>query len=170
MKLSEVHHVAITVSDLDRSIAFYRDGLGLRVTLDTTLEGDRIERQLRLARGARTRSVYLQGDRLIGQVELLLFDPPAPVRTGAKRPGDPGVFLICFEVLEGEVEQIHQRLTASGARCFASPAASALPNYGTIESFIVEDPDGLLIEIVRLPSRDEIRAVRQASQPPPGEL
>jgi len=36
-RISEIHHVALTVSDLDRSIAFYQDVLGFRQTLEAAL-------------------------------------------------------------------------------------------------------------------------------------
>ena len=34
MSISEIHHVALTVSDIERSAAFYRDALGFRKVLD----------------------------------------------------------------------------------------------------------------------------------------
>ena len=37
MAISEIHHVALAVSDMERSIAFYRDILGFRKTLDMPL-------------------------------------------------------------------------------------------------------------------------------------
>ena len=46
---------------------------------------------------------------------------------------------------------------------FSVPSRSVLDNYGPIEVFIVEDPDGMLIEFVALPSREEIKAFRAAS-------
>ncbi len=36
MELRAIHHVAVTVADLDRSIAFYCDTLGLPLTLEPT--------------------------------------------------------------------------------------------------------------------------------------
>src|ERR1700694_6093805 len=37
MTVPRIHHVGITVSDLDRALGFYRDLLGLRVLADSTL-------------------------------------------------------------------------------------------------------------------------------------
>jgi lactoylglutathione lyase len=162
VKLSEIHHVAISVSDMERSIAFYRDALGMRTTLQMPVEGEHVERQLRLRPGTKGRSVYLQGPSRIGQVELIQFDPPPDQVSLPKRPGDPGAFLLAIEVLEGEVQEIFERATALGAPVYAEVSNSDLVNYGMITSFIVEDPDGLLIEIIRLPTREEIIPPRAA--------
>ncbi len=39
MAFSEVHHVALTVSDMDQSLAFFCELLGFRKTLDMQLSG-----------------------------------------------------------------------------------------------------------------------------------
>jgi catechol-2,3-dioxygenase len=49
--ISEIHHVAIAVSDMERSVAFYRDILGFRKTLDMPLNSPCLERLLRLRPG-----------------------------------------------------------------------------------------------------------------------
>jgi catechol 2,3-dioxygenase-like lactoylglutathione lyase family enzyme len=49
--ISEIHHVALAVSDMERSIAFYRDILGFRKTLDMPLGSPSLARLLRLRPG-----------------------------------------------------------------------------------------------------------------------
>ena len=63
---SHVHHVHLFASDLERSIAFYRDCLGAEVALDTVLAG--------------VRNVFLR----IGRGRIHLYDqPPRDAGRGA---------------------------------------------------------------------------------------
>jgi catechol 2,3-dioxygenase-like lactoylglutathione lyase family enzyme len=49
--VSEIHHVAVSVTDLERSIPFYRDGIGLRMTLDMRVGNETMPARLRVPGG-----------------------------------------------------------------------------------------------------------------------
>ncbi len=162
--VGEIHHLTVGVSDMDAAIAFYRDGLGLRKTLDTEVDGDQFERLLRLPNGSRARTVFLQGPSRVGQIELVHWQVPGGESTPVRRPGGVGFVVVSFSVSHDDIWPIHARLVERGDAVWSDPEPSELDGYGTIHAFIVEDPDGNMIEIVSLPSDEQIRALRDAPE------
>ena len=166
MSISEIHHVALAVSDMERSVAFYRDILGFRKTLDMPLGSSSLERLLRLRPGTTGRSVIMQqGLSLVGEVELVQFSPAPSMPTPPKGAGGLGAFLLSFEVRGEELAAVYQRLLQTGISCYSEPQELELSKYGRIRAVVFEDPDGQLIELVQLPSASEIRSAREAASP-----
>ena len=171
MAISEIHHVALAVSNMERSIAFYRDILGFRKTLDMPLGSPSLDRLLRMRPGTTGRSVILQqGLSTIGEVELVQFSPPPTTPTPVKGAGGLGAFLLSFEVRDEELAAVYRRLLEQGIACYSEPQVLELPGYGATRAVVFEDPDGQMIELIQLPSADEIQRAREASraerQPP----
>jgi catechol 2,3-dioxygenase-like lactoylglutathione lyase family enzyme len=164
MSLSPVHHVTLSVRDLERSIAFYRDVLGLRLTMQAEVADREHEIYLRLPQGARGRAAILQADeRTLGEVELIEWELPEPrPPSPPKRPGDPGVFLLAFEVTQETLVEVHERLLDHGVEFWSDIQTMGIEGYGEIHAVVFEDPDGVMIELLQLPSREEIRAARRA--------
>jgi glyoxylase I family protein len=149
--MSHVHHSAISVRDVDASLRFYRDGLGLQVLMDHEFDGD--WRTLFDAPSDRLHSAFL-GDPDspdAGIVELVAFagdvtgddgDAPKPA------PPRPGFFLLSFFV---DVDATLNRLAAVGldgpVRRIHVPAPG-----GDVEMATVRDPDGVLVELVGIGS------------------
>ncbi len=140
--MTRVHHSAICVRDVDRSLRFYRDGLGLAVLMDHVFDGD--WPTLFDAPSRRLRSVFL-GDADApdaGIVELVAFDGGVG---GAATSGPPqqGFFLVSFFV---DVEQVTSRLADLGftdVRRIDQPSPG-----GTVAMATLLDPDGVLVELV----------------------
>ena len=142
-----VHHSAVYTRDVDASLRFYRDGLGLQVLMDHEFDGD--WRTLFDAPGNRLRSVFL-GDPDTpdaGIVELVAFakDVTGDAGSGASpAPPEPGFFLLSFFV---DVPDTLARLDTlgldAGARRIRVPGLG-----GDVEMATVRDPDGVLVELV----------------------
>ncbi|RIV40556.1 VOC family protein [Micromonospora radicis] len=162
MPVSEVHHVAMTVSDVDRAADFYEQALGYRRTLRTDVGGPGIEVSLGLPAGTTGRVQYLQGPSQVGQLELIEWNGD-PVRTATGGHLELGTFLLSFAVPVEEIAELHDRLVALGAQCLTPPNRVLLDNYGYITAFAARDLDGNLLEFVSLPSREEILARRRGS-------
>jgi hypothetical protein len=58
--------------------------------------------------------------------------------------------------------EVYKRLQAQGIQCTAEPQTLKLEGYGAIQAVVFEDPDGVMIELIQLPSADEIRRMREA--------
>lgn len=120
-------HTRIRVRDLERSVAFYRDVIGLR---DTGRRISPMGNQL----------AYLE-DEGGNQIELC-FQPGKP---DFRFPED--IFHVAFEVVD--LERTGRALAAQGIPFTDGPHRSA---SGSVLAFI-DDPDGYEIELLQPPAR-----------------
>lgn len=157
----EIHHLTVGVSDIERSLVFYVEGLGLRKTLDTHVSGESFERLLRLPVGSTARTVFLQGPSRVGQIELVEWSTSIEGQTPARRAGRLGYTVVSFSLTQETFPQVYRQLKSVGALFWNEPEKTMLRGYGEIEACIVEDPDGNMIELVRLPSDSEVRKFRK---------
>lgn len=137
-----IHHTVVVVRDLEASLRFYRDGLGLDVVYDRQVEGDWPD--LFDAPSRRVRAVFLGDagvpDDRAGVLELNAFDgdvpeglPPSPPRTG---------FLMLSYFVD--VEATLARLAALGLGGRPRRVTQPTPR-GAVTLVTVRDPDGVLI-------------------------
>jgi catechol 2,3-dioxygenase-like lactoylglutathione lyase family enzyme len=135
-------HVGISVVNLERSLAFYRDLLGMEVVEEVTFKGERYEAILAL-KGARGRIAILKSGNLA--VELFEFMEPAPRPVGRTRPvSDHGITHVAVEV--DDIQGLYERLSAAGVSFHCPPIhfpACATATYA-------RDPDGNVVEILQL--------------------
>jgi len=84
-----IHHSVVVVRDLEASLRFYRDGLGLDLLLDRHVEGDWPD--LFDAPSRRVRAVFLGDagvpDEQAGVLELNVFDGDVPEGRRRRRRG-----------------------------------------------------------------------------------
>jgi lactoylglutathione lyase len=141
--ITGLYHGGITVSDMEASLRFYRDGLGLEVEFDKVLDGSYLPVVLDL-KFDHIRAVYL---RVPGGVFIELLEYHGIERLPAEsRPSDFGAGHLCLFV-DG-IDEIVGRLTASGFRArSAGPVdITAGPNQGA-RSVYMRDPDGYSVEL-----------------------
>jgi hypothetical protein len=62
---------------------------------------------------------------------------------------------------------IQKQLVDAGAVLWSDPVVSVLDGYGKIMAFVTEDRDGNMIEVVCLPSDEEIAIFRTLQQSSP---
>ena len=164
--VGEVHHVAVSVSDLDSAIRFYGEGLGLRKTLDMPVGGANTWKTMALPEGTTGRSVFMQGPTRLGQLELVQWNVARREGDRPKRVGDLGPFALSFHCKHSEIDATHRRLLDMGVNCYTPPTTNVLTNYGRITVFFCDDPDGNMVEVIALPSDEEVREFRARTMDP----
>lgn len=140
---SAIHHSVIVVGDLDASLRFYRDGLGLDVLVDREVEGD--WPGLFGGTSRRLRAVFL-GDATVpdvsaGVLELNAFvGGDVPTGDSPSRP-TTGFFMLSYFV---DVEATLKRLADLGLGGPPRRVAQTTPS-GDITIALVRDPDGVRV-------------------------
>ncbi len=139
-----VHHSAICTADVERSLRFWRDGLGFTELFDQTFTGDWPE--LFGAKTDRLQSIFLGDPQTpdTGIVELVVFEGADEASAPPQRPRH-GFFLLS---LQREVEETLSTLAAlgfiDGVRRITMPA----PAGKTVAMAVVTAPDGVLVELI----------------------
>jgi catechol 2,3-dioxygenase-like lactoylglutathione lyase family enzyme len=143
-----VSHVAVGVSDMDRALVFYRDIVGLRVTLDT-VEGGTGDGLL----GAnRRRAVYLRAADgpeeffivLDQQLDREPFgSPPKILQLGTHH----------FSFWVDDLQSMFDQMVAAGFRPIVSPTETDALAYGEpagssrVLTAVVKDQDGNPVQL-----------------------
>jgi catechol 2,3-dioxygenase-like lactoylglutathione lyase family enzyme len=142
--LLRLTHVGLCVSDMERSLRFYRDLLGFRFESELRIGGEPTDTLLGL-RDVTLHAVYLARDGV--RLELLHFaSPPAPPRR-ARVMNEHGLTHLSFRV--EDLEATMAALRAAGERIL-DETVIRIPAFGAAACFVV-DPNGQLLELVQSP-------------------
>jgi catechol 2,3-dioxygenase-like lactoylglutathione lyase family enzyme len=144
--VTATNHTSFTVSDLSRSLAFFRDALGFQVTSEAPRAipmGERITG----VPGADLLVAYVQGPG--HRLELIEYRAPADRGQVRSRPCDTGFAHIAFDV-----DDIEAAISAAASHG-VTPVAETVtidkgPNAGG-KAVYLRDPDGITIEFIQPP-------------------
>lgn len=136
-------HTGIVVQDMEESLCFWRDVMGLQVSVDFREQGEFIDTVQGLS-GVKLRMVKLSAPDG-SMIELLKddahpTDPPEP-----NRMCDRGIRHVAFTV--ADVEDCWRALDNAGHETLSKPVVS--PD-GKAKLFFARDPEGNLLEIVQM--------------------
>ena len=151
----DLRRTTLIVRDIDRSLAFYRDALGMRVIYDNAIrtprdapDDDAAERVSRL--------VFLRAnDDYVGIIGLLQYKKP--VRPGHHQGDEPfstGSSVLLFN--SHDVDAAFARARAVlGVRVLYEPRETRYPSYDgdgmiRVKVSVLTDPDGFVIELNQL--------------------
>jgi catechol-2,3-dioxygenase len=134
MGIHRLNHAVLFVSDLARSVAFYRDVLGFR-PIPMTSDGF-------------TGAAFLQAPGSTNDHDLGLFELGAAAGPSAAGRTTVGLYHLAWEVdTLDELEATALRLAEAGSLAGSS-------DHGTTKSLYAHDPDGLEFEVVWLVPAD----------------
>lgn len=146
-------HVALNCADLDRSLAFYADALGMTVADRFGPTGvDAFAMALGLGTGATAKGCVLEGvDRASGRARLQLVEwlAPAPLAAaadGAQAFGRAG--LVRFALWADDACETYRMALAKGLRFLAPPETLGVEGLGTFSIVMLLDPDGNIVEFI----------------------
>jgi catechol 2,3-dioxygenase-like lactoylglutathione lyase family enzyme len=133
-------HVGLTVADMNRSVAFYRDVVEMREG-EHQFSANEASGRLVNNPGATLASVFLTLDGFT--LQLLQYFTQAGVRLDVahNNAGSPH-----FSFFVPDVDEKYQALSARGDVEITSPIVAN--QSGTIRSFYIADPDGVPVEFV----------------------
>jgi catechol 2,3-dioxygenase-like lactoylglutathione lyase family enzyme len=148
--VTSVGTIGITVGDLDRSVAFYRDVLSFSVAAATEAAGPLVE-QLEGVFGAHVREARLQ----LGSEAIVLTQYLAP--RGRPVPADMRSNDRSFQhvaIVVSDMDRAYRHLRGHGIR-HISNEPQTLPawnmNAGGIRAFYFADPDDHALELIWFP-------------------
>jgi catechol 2,3-dioxygenase-like lactoylglutathione lyase family enzyme len=141
------HHTSFTVADLDRSLEFFRDNLGLEVLFTREIRTEYFARVVGLP-GCAVRAALLRIPGANHHLELFQYLNPTGQPHQA-RPCDPGSAHLAL--LVDDLPALHEQLSGSGAEFVSAPVLiDSGPNRGGYAVY-VQDPNGILIELFQPP-------------------
>lgn len=145
-----IDHVNIVVSDMERSVRFYQELLGLRRGFETTLEGEWVERVTGLP-GARAHCVFMETDDPTVRLELLQYLSPAGESIEVnRRPNTGGLRHLAFNLDSGAtLNAVLERLKRAGIEVVSEPVVVPFKvgSLGRKRLCYFYDPDGTVLEL-----------------------
>jgi lactoylglutathione lyase len=149
MKIEGMYHVGFTVSDIERSVEFYRDVLGLSLYQRWTSTAEYLatitgfpEVKLEIA--------LLKTPDGGGMLELLQYaSHPAPATP--RETNRPGNAHLCLKV--SDIHEACAELRRRGLRLISDPAEITAGVHQGGYGVYLRDPDGFTIELFQPPAR-----------------
>lgn len=142
-----IAHAGLTVSDLDASLAFWRDGLGMHEVIRQEKRGGYLEAVVREP-GAHVRQVQLEFPGGGTRIELFQYLYPPGGEVSA-RPADVGFAHVCIACTD--VDEVMAGLLAAGGTAFGEPADIDTGANRGGRCVYVRDPDGHVAELFSPP-------------------
>jgi glyoxylase I family protein len=141
--INGIHHASFTVSDIERSVAFYQDILGMKVVWDSVQAGapfkGPIADNLTNCPGTELHIVFLSVNESL--IELVGYTPKGkPLEEN--KASDTGSAHVCLKT--DDIQALYKKLSENGVRLHCVPQ-----NLGGVWVMYFRDPDGIILEAMQ---------------------
>ena len=148
VQLLSTHHFNFTVADMERSLGFWRDALGLEVLSDWVSEAGYLA-EISGYPKVRMRLVFLRLPGTEAKLELIQYLEPAGARRDDQPTNVAGAAHLCFDV--PDIQAAYEELRAKGVRFRSAPVEiTSAANFGA-RGVYLSDPDGITLELRQPP-------------------
>jgi lactoylglutathione lyase len=145
--MTSLVHTGFTVRDLEGSLAFYRDVLGMEVVFAQEKRGGYLA-EIVGYRDAHVRMAQLQFPGGGHRIELFEYLQPTP-QGDPHEPRDVGITHVCLAV--DDIDALFERVVAAGAEPISRPVLVDTGANAGGRGVYVRDPDGTLLELFQPP-------------------
>jgi catechol 2,3-dioxygenase-like lactoylglutathione lyase family enzyme len=147
MSIVATNHTSFTVSNLDRSVAFFREVIGLELISLAPRDPALIELVVGVS-GAEVMVAYLEGHG--HTLELIEYTAPTERDHVRPRPCDVGFAHVAYDV--SDLDAVLASAATHGVEPINPPASvDQGPNAG-LRVVYTRDPDGITIEFIEKPT------------------
>jgi glyoxylase I family protein len=145
--MTQIHHTGLTVSNLERALAFWGDALGADVVMRQEKQGGYFEAIVgEAAVDVRMAHVAFGGEG--PRIELFEYRSPRADHV-RPRPADVGFAHVC--VACDDLDAVLERLVAAGGTPVSDPIAVDSGANAGGRAVYVRDPDGHTVELFTPP-------------------
>ena len=153
MNVEWMNHTGFVVSNMERSLAFYRDQLGLEIERDQILEGEFISELVGYP-DAKLHIIYLGLGDMKHSVELIEYLNPRG--NAAPLPERKDIGATHLGIIVDNVDEFYKELSSKEVRFVSPPAIRPDAVYPMAQKgCYMQDPDGNWQELLERPPAPE---------------
>ena len=153
-----IHHVAIRVTDIQRTSDFYTKNFDMEVTRDTIMELPQYATIFGLTASPRVHIRFLRprGESVKSVMEVMQFlssgEPVFPQGVLHFSYANNYIGTIHFAMQVDDIQGLYERLTRQGIKFNCPPQTYSIQGVGNVAVTYFKDPDGILVELVEIKS------------------
>ena len=153
MNVEWMNHTGFVVSNMERSLAFYRDQLGLEIERDQILEGEFISELVGYP-DAKLHIIYLGLGDMKHSVELIEYLNPRG--NAAPLPERKDIGATHLGIIVDNVDEFYKELSSKEVRFVSPPAIRPDAVYPMAQKgCYMQDPDGNWLVLLERPPAPE---------------